>query len=82
MKSQHILIFVLIALGAIIGSTLATISYLNNREVKPNSQGTLPVVPHNSSVEITSLSWVSFTPSEKNLPSNPKANDFLQVDGN
>ena len=35
MKPQHILLFLLIAIGAIAGSTLATIAYLNNRKSAP-----------------------------------------------
>lgn len=38
MKFPHILMFILIVLGAIAGSTLATINYLNDRESTSNTQ--------------------------------------------
>jgi len=38
MKSQHILMFFLIVLGAIAGSTLATITYIGNRQIGLNDK--------------------------------------------
>lgn len=78
MKSHHFIIFILIVLGAITGSTLATITYLNNRKSTPNSQSSLPVTTNNSSTELSSPNLVTPTPNPEPLSTKSKSGNFLQ----
>ncbi len=78
MKSQQFFIIILIALGAITGSTLAAISYLNNRESVSNDQSSLPESTANSLPPNSTSDLELNTPTDLNSSPQPNPNTFPQ----
>ncbi|MBD2179940.1 SH3 domain-containing protein [Planktothrix sp. FACHB-1355] len=77
MKSQQFLIIILIAIGAITGSTLAAISYLNNRQTAPTISEIFPESTDNSTPDpIPDLAETA--PTQQNSSPPPKASEFSQ----
>lgn len=77
MKSQQFLIIVLIALGAITGSTLAAISYFNNRDA-PTDQNSLSQSTDSPYAQNYNSELGLNTPADLNSSSQPNRNTFSE----